>query len=148
MINRMLQGKQPIIYGDGEQKRCFSFIGDVIDCLDEAIMHDGYNGEIFNVGPDEEFVTINVLAETIAKYLDFRLAPIYVPQRPNEVKYAMCSSDKARKYFNYSTKTSFEEGIKEMVSEMRKVGPQEFVYNYEIEIANEHTPRTWVKRLI
>ena len=33
MINRMLQGKAPIIYGDGKQTRCFSYIDDCLSCL-------------------------------------------------------------------------------------------------------------------
>lgn len=64
MINRMLQGKQPVIYGDGEQKRCFSDIEDVIFCIEQLIYRNDLNKEIFNIGPDEEFVTINTLAKT------------------------------------------------------------------------------------
>jgi UDP-glucose 4-epimerase len=62
MINRMLQGKQPIIYGDGSQMRCFSFMQDVTDPLMIACETDVANGKIINIGPDEEFVTINELA--------------------------------------------------------------------------------------
>ena len=61
MINRMLQGKAPIIYGDGKQTRCFSYIDDCLSCL---IMLDQKNWkEEINIGPDEEFVTINKIAE-------------------------------------------------------------------------------------
>ncbi|MDR1645483.1 MAG: NAD-dependent epimerase/dehydratase family protein [Tannerellaceae bacterium] len=55
MINLMLQGRQPIIYGDGEQKRCFSFVQDVIECLAQLAFLPGIAGEIINIGPDEEF---------------------------------------------------------------------------------------------
>lgn len=77
MINRMLQNKQPIIYGDGEHKRCFSFITDVLDCLEKIVELDNINGQVINIGPDEEFVTINELAKTIADIIGFRLEPIY-----------------------------------------------------------------------
>ena len=147
MINRMLQGNQPIIYGDGEQKRTFSFIGDCIYCLEKVIMQNNLNGEIINIGPDEEFVTVNHLAEEIAKNLDFDLNPIYVKDRPNEIKNATCSSDKARKLLGYSTKTTLSEGIKEMVDYIKERGPKEFRYNYNIEINNEHTPETWKNKM-
>ena len=45
MINLMLQGRQPIIYGDGSQKRCFSFIDDCIYCLKEMAFRDNVVGE-------------------------------------------------------------------------------------------------------
>ena len=147
MINRMLQGEQPIIYGDGEQKRTFSFISDVIQCLERVILQDNVNGEIINVGPDEEFVTVNKLAEEIAKNLNFDLKPIYVKDRPNEIKLATCSSEKARKLLGYETKTTFADGIKEMVEDIKSKGPKEFRYNYEIEINNEHTPETWKNKM-
>ena len=147
MINRMLQGKQPIIYGDGEQKRTFSFIGDCIYCLEKVITQNNLNGEIINIGPDEEFVTVNYLAEEIAKNLNFDLHPIYVPDRPNEVKLATCSSEKARKLLGYETKTTLSEGIKEMIEAIKALGPKDFIYNYDIEINNEHTPNTWKNQL-
>ena len=147
MINRMLQNKQPIIYGDGEQKRTFSFISDCIYCLERVVLQDNLNGEVINIGPDEQFVTVNYLAEVIAKNLGFDLKPIYVKDRPNEVKLATCSSDKARKLLDYKTKTTLEEGIIEMIKDIKSKGPKEFRYNYNIEINNENTPDTWKNKM-
>lgn len=148
MINRMLQNKQPIIYGDGEQKRTFSFASDCIACIEEIIKNDKGNGEIINIGPDEEFVTINQLATEIADIMGFDLKPIYVEDRPNEVKLATCSSDKARKLLGYQTKVNLRDGLKQMVEYIKQEGPKEFEYNYEIEINNEKTPTTWSQKLI
>lgn len=75
MINRILQGKRPIIYGDGEQKRCFSFIGDVTYCIEKAILLDGLNGEVINIGPDEEYITVNELAKKISMLLGVEFNP-------------------------------------------------------------------------
>src|SRR5271170_6006113 len=110
MINLMLQGRQPIIYGDGNQKRCFSFVDDDIYCLKEMVVRDNVRGEIINIGPDEDFITINQLAETIADLLKFDLKPIYLPGRPQEVTLATCSADKARKLLGYATKVSLKDG--------------------------------------
>ena len=148
MINRMLAGNQPVIYGDGEQKRCFSYVDDVIYCIEKVIYQDNLCGEVINVGPDEQFVTINYLAEIIAKELDFDLDPIYVKARPNEVKYATCSSEKARKLLGYKTTITLEEGIKRMVDFIKEKGVKEFNYKYNIEIINENTPKTWVEHMI
>ncbi|MDF2943100.1 MAG: wbgU [Herbinix sp.] len=147
MINRFLQNKQPIIYGDGEQKRCFSFIDDVIYCLEKVITQDNVNGEIINIGPDEEFVTINHLVETIADIMHLSRDPIYVPQRPNEIKHAYCSSEKARNLLGYSTKVSLRDGLSAMVDYISQKGCKEFQYNYPIEINNVNTPVTWTQRM-
>ena len=141
MINRMLQGKQPIIYGDGQQMRCFSFMQDVIDPLMIACETDAVDGQITNIGPDEEFVTIKELAERIAKILDFDLDPIYMPGRPQEVKHANCSSDKARKLLGYSTKTTLDEGLQELVQWIKQKGAKEFDYHLPLEFITEKTPR-------
>jgi UDP-glucose 4-epimerase len=116
MINLMLQGRQPIIYGDGTQKRCFSFIQDDIDLLERLAFEPGISGETFNIGPDEEFVSINELAQVIAEILDFKLDPIYVKGRPQEVYLANCSAEKVRERFGFRTKYSLREGIEEMVT--------------------------------
>jgi UDP-glucose 4-epimerase len=147
MINLMLQGKQPIIYGDGEQKRCFSFIHDVIDCLEKLITSDRVAGEVINIGPDEEFITINHLARTIARLLNFDLKPTYLPARPMEVKYATCSADKARRLIGYKTRYTLEQGLSEMIDYIRKRGPRPFRYHLDIEIRNENTPKSWTEKL-
>lgn len=148
MINKMLKGEQPIIYGDGEQKRCFSYIGDCINCIEKVITQDNLNGEIINIGPDEEFVTINELTREIADILNFDLKPIYVKDRPKEVKEATCSSDKARKMLGYKTKTPLRKGLEEMVKYIKEKGPKDFQYNYKLEITNNNTPDTWKKKMI
>lgn len=147
MINLMLMGRQPIIYGDGEQKRCFSFIQDCVYCLREMGFRESVAGEIINIGPDEEFISINQLARTIAELLDFDLDPIYLPDRPQEVKYATCSAAKARRMLGYRTKTSLRDGLGEMIAFIRKKGPRKFRYHLDLEIVNEMTPRTWKERL-
>ena len=148
MTNRMLQGKQPIIYGDGEQKRSFSFVQDCIYCIERTIIQDNLNGEVINIGPDEQFVTVNELAKEIAKNLNFDLKPIYVKDRPNEIKLAKCSSDKARRLLGYQTKTTFESGIKELVLDIKSKGAKPFRYNYYTEINNINTPKTWKEKMI
>ena len=111
MINRMLQKKAAIIYGDGEQKRCFSYIDDCINCLIPMLDQKNLNKQIINIGPDEEFVTINKIAEICSNVTGSNLKPIYKKDRPREVKHASCSADKARKLLNYETKTDLQTGI-------------------------------------
>lgn len=147
MINLMLQGRQPIIYGDGEQKRCFSFVQDDIDCLTKLAFQDNVVGEIVNIGPDEEFVTINHLAKTIAKLLDFDLKPTYMPGRPQEVKLATCSANKARKLLGYETKYTLEQGLSEMIAYIKQRGVKPFTYHLPLEIISDKTPKTWSQKL-
>ena len=148
MINRMLQGKQPIIYGDGEQKRCFSFMDDVVDPIRAVIMTDVANGEVVNIGPDDEFVTINNLATYISEILSFQLDPIYVAARPQEVQFANCSADKARKLLNYAPKVNLTNGLRELANWIAEKGAKPFDYHLPIEIYNATTPKTWTQKLI
>lgn len=147
MINLMLQGRQPIIYGDGEQKRCFSFVNDCIECLDKLAFQKNVVGEIINIGPDEEFVTINELAKMLAEMLDFKLKPVYVPYRPQEVKLATCSADKARKLLGYKTKYTLRQGLQEIIDYIKERGPKPFTYHLDLEIVTKKTPVTWTKKL-
>jgi UDP-glucose 4-epimerase len=148
MINRMLQGKQPIIYGDGTQMRCFSFMQDVINPLMIACESDVANGMIINIGPDEEFVTIVELAEKLAKILDFDLDPIFMPGRPQEVKHANCSANKAREILGYKTSTTLEEGLTELVNWIKEKRTKPFDYHLPIEFITEKTPKTWTEKLM
>ena len=148
MINRMLQGKQPIIYGDGEQNRSFSFVQDCVDPLLEMGSQKDLSGEVFNIGPDDEVTSINQLARTLAELLSFDLHPIYVPARPQEVRSALCSADKARRLLGYETKVSLRDGLQSMVNWIRDHGPKPFEYHLPIEIDSPLVPKTWRDRLL
>ena len=146
MINRLLQKKRPIIYGDGEQKRCFSYIDDCIDSLLALVDNKSINRDIVNIGPDEEFVTINEIAEICSNVTGSNLKPEYHPDRPKEVKHATCSADKARKLLNYSTKTDLYTGIKKTFEYIKIKGPKKFNYHVDLEIINELTPKVWLDK--
>ncbi len=148
MINRILQNKSPIIYGDGEQKRCFSYIDDCIYCLLALIDNKNVAGEVINIGPDEEFVTINKVAEICSNVTGSNLKPEYHPDRPKEVKIATCSADKARKLLNYKTTTDLHTGIKKTYEFIKNKGPKKFDYHVDLEIVNDLTPKVWVEKKI
>ena len=146
MLNRILQNKSPIIYGDGEQKRCFSYIDDCIYCLLKLVDSKSVVGEIINIGPDEEFVTINKVAEICSNITGSNLKPEYHPDRPKEVKHATCSADKARKILSYKTTTDLHTGIKNTFEYIKKKGPKKFNYHVDLEIINELTPKVWTNK--
>lgn len=148
MVNRMLQGKQPIIYGTGEQQRCFSFIQDVIDPLMVACQSPDAVSQVINIGPDEEHITINQLARNLASAMDFDLDPIYMTGRPQEVPIALCSSNKARRLLGYETKVTLEQGLQELASWIKTQGAREFHYHLPLEIITDKTPKTWSERLM
>ena len=148
MINRNLRGKPAIIYGDGLQTRCFSYVADCINCLEKMALDPNIVGETINIGPDEGTITVKQLAELVAKECGFDGEAIHMPDRPREVKHASCSADKARKLLNYETKTVLEKAIQETVDYVRTKGPREFDYSYPLEIISDKTPATWKDRLM
>jgi UDP-glucose 4-epimerase len=78
MVNLMLQNRNPIIYGDGNQKRTFSDIDDCVYCLDKLITDPKIVSEVVNIGPDEEYITINDLYHLLSNKLQFNLAPTVI----------------------------------------------------------------------
>lgn len=146
MINRCLQGKPPIIYGDGNQSRCFSNVADALDCLVKMATYDSVLGEVVNIGPDEGGVSINKLAEIVMRLTGFKGEPVRVPPRPQEVKHAYCSSEKARRLLDYRTTHTLEETVWQMVEWIKRRGPLPFDYYLPLEILSEKTPKTWTEK--
>jgi UDP-glucose 4-epimerase len=145
-LNRMMQGKPPIIYGDGLQTRCFSYVDDCVYCLIRMI-HAG-SKEVINIGPDEEFTTVKELAEICANITGYNGSFEYVPDRPQEVKHAVCSSDKARRILKYKTTTKLHKAIQETYEFIKEQGPKPFNYYLNLEIINDKTPKTWTEKKI
>ena len=147
MINLMLQNRNPIIYGDGNQKRTFSDIDDCIYCLDKLLTDPNIVSQTVNIGPDEEFITINELYKLLSNKIKFNLEPKYLEDRPNEVKEATCSSQKAREILKYRTNVTLDKSLDKIINYIKLKGPKKFQYNYELEINNEKTPLAWKERL-
>jgi UDP-glucose 4-epimerase len=147
MINLMLQKKSPIIYGDGTQKRTFSDIDDCIYCLDKLLTDPQIVSQTINIGPDEEYISINQLYHLLSNKLKFNLEPKYLEDRPNEVKEATCSADKARKVLGYKTSVSLDASLNKIINYIKEKGPKDFQYNYPLEINNEKTPTAWKEKL-
>ena len=152
MINLMLQDRQPIIYGSGRQRRCFSFIDDCLSCLMRMGTDPALVGEVINIGPDEAPVTVEALANIIA-YEVLRkppgwLRPVFMPGRPQEVFHAVCSSNKARELLDYETRTTLRQGLTKMADYIGKRGTRPFKYHLPIEINDSNLlPRTWKDRV-
>ena len=81
------------------------------------------NKQIINIGPDEEFVTINKVAEICSNITGSNLKPIYKPDRPREVKHATCSAEKARKLLKYKTTVDLQTGITKTFEYIKTRGP-------------------------
>jgi UDP-glucose 4-epimerase len=148
MINRNLQGKPAIVYGDGEQTRCFSYIDDCVFCLEKLALDPNIVSETVNIGPDEGTITINELVKLVAKECEFSGDPEYYPSRPCEVKNAMCSSKKARELLNYRTIVDIKTAVTATVNWIKSRGVKSFDYSFPLEIVNDKTPKTWKDRLI
>jgi nucleoside-diphosphate-sugar epimerase len=147
MANLMLQGRPPVIYGDGEQQRCFSYISDTVGCLGQMATSDKVVGEVINIGPDEGTISINELSSLLANITGFNGEPVYMPGRPQEVKHATCSADKARKLLGYETKVFVDEGMRLLVDSIRERGAKPFDYHFGLEFTTAKTPKTWTDRL-
>ena len=149
MINRCLQHKPIIVYGDGEQKRSFS---NVLDCIKaiyrmmESTRTD-LCGQVYNIGPDDNEITIKDLAYKVGHHCEVYPNLQHFPDRPAEVKNAFCSSQKVRDEWNYNATISVDQTLKEMVAWVR---PQikEFEYHLPLEFVTDKTPKTWTDRLI
>lgn len=144
MINRSKQRKPVIVYGDGMQRRCFSPVKDCIPSLMKMIK-GAADSEVVNIGPDKGEISVKELAERINS-LTGNLSPIqHYPDRPNEVKLAYTSSDKARRLLDYQEKQSLDACLMEMVDYI-EAAP--FIYDFPLEINSEIMPRTWAERLM
>lgn len=153
-INCILNNKNFYIYGDGTQKRAFTYIDDFTPYILKCGFMESVNGKTINIGPTEEY-TINQVSEYILKYffpdgkIPQKMKPVYLPQRPQEVKEAYCTNDVAIEFLGYKTTISLQVGIAKMIDWAKKFGPQKFNYLQEgLELETKDVPTTWTQKLI
>jgi UDP-glucose 4-epimerase len=149
MVNRCLQGKPPVVYGDGSQRRCLSYISDVTGPLLKLATED-VAGEVFNVGPDGDGCTMTELAELVMDLCGYSGEPEYHPARPGEVHTAHCSAAKATAWLGYEPLVDLKDGLARYISWVRERGPRPFGYHLPLEITRTplKAPRTWTDRLM
>lgn len=142
-MNSLLKNKPYYIYGDGEQRRCFSYIDDVVEAIYKCGFGD-FHGMIFNIGADSDY-SINELSNSVKKVTGKNIEPIFIGERPQEVKIAIADHSQAKKLLSYKDKTPLEEGIKLTWEYAKKLGPQEALFG-EIELDNPLLPENWRKK--
>lgn len=136
-MNAMLRKKPWYIYGDGKQKRCFSYIDDVVEPLYKCGF-DPVAGKTFNIGSDE----IHTVRE-LSLALKSTYAPVFLDERPQEVKEAIADHTLCKSILGYQ-ETPLEEGIGKTWAWVKSVGPVEVVYS-ALEINSPKVPRNWRK---
>lgn len=142
--NLMLQSRQPIIYGDGTQTRSFSHVKDVASCVVTAALRERpFEGRLYNVGPDDEPMTILELANIVAKETGLTLNPKFVSSRPNECKHAHSLNDRARVELDFNRTISARDAIIETVEYIKKCGPKPFSYHLPLEL---HRDNIWASK--
>ena len=77
-INQALNGEAITVYGDGEQSRCFTWVGDVIDALIKLAHRPEAIGGIFNIGSGNE-ITINSLAALVKEMAKSESEIVHIP---------------------------------------------------------------------
>ena len=109
---RMLTGKQPTIFGDGDQTRDYVFVGDIAEANILAI--DKGDEEIYNIGSAIE-TTVNELFETLKEILNFDREPIYAEKRVGEVYRICITNDKIGRDFGWKPQTTLIDGLQQTI---------------------------------
>lgn len=110
-IGRISQNLPPIIYGDGEQSRDFTFVQDVVRANILAAENDAQG--VYNIGSGNN-ITINRLAEIILNLMQKDLKPIHQKPRPGDPRHTLADISKA-KSFGYEPTWKLEERLKKII---------------------------------
>lgn len=139
-MNNILQGKPLPIFGDGEQSRAFSYIGDVAPIIAQSVEVPAAYDEVFNVGADEPY-SVNQLARVICQAMGTEFRPQYLPAR-NEVKHAYSTHDKVARVFGYRPRYSLEDGIARMAPWVKQAGARQSQSFGKLDI-EKNLPPSW-----
>lgn len=141
-MNQIMQNQPMSVFGDGNQKRAFSYIGDVAPAIARCInVPQAYN-QVFNVGADVPY-TVNHLAEEVAKAFDVKPEIRHLEAR-NEVYEAYSDHKKARDILGVKSETPLSEGIQRMAVWAKKHGARKSKEFKNIEVPI-NLPPSWQK---
>jgi nucleoside-diphosphate-sugar epimerase len=110
-ITALLAGEQPVVYGDGEQSRDFTYVENVVEANLLAMSADGVAGKLFNVASGQR-TTLNQLLEHLGALIGRAPDSRYDPARPGDVRHSQADIDRARRELGYSPRISPVEGLR------------------------------------
>jgi UDP-glucose 4-epimerase len=113
-LRRMLAGKQPVIFGDGEHSRDFTPVENVVAANLLAAETAQGIGEVFNIAGGSPS-TLNQLAAWLNQLLGTSLAPVYEPPRPADIRHSYASIQKAERVLGYRPNVQVQEGLRQTV---------------------------------
>jgi UDP-glucose 4-epimerase len=110
-ITAFLEGSEPVVFGDGEQSRDFTFVENVVDATLRASEAPGVSGRVFNVGTGERF-TLNHTLALLGKISGSQVRARYEPPRTGDIRDSQADISLARKFLGYEPRVGFEEGLR------------------------------------
>lgn len=120
-IKRVLQGKPPIIYGDGKQTRDYLYIKDAVDAYLKILASENLSGETVNVGTGRE-TTITELARSIIKLSgQDDIKAVHTSPRPGEVRRLCADATKIKRACGWKPKYPVEKGLREIIQWYRNL---------------------------
>jgi nucleoside-diphosphate-sugar epimerase len=117
-IARLLEGKPPVVYGDGNQSRDFTYVGNVVAGNLLAASTPNVAGEVLNVATGGS-LTVNDLSATIQDSLGVDIEPVYEPARVGEIEHSAADISRATRLLGYEPLQSVEEGIATTIDSLR-----------------------------
>jgi UDP-glucose 4-epimerase len=114
-ITRMLNGKQPTIFGSGKQSRDFTYVADIANANILAASAPDAAGEIINIACGTSFDLLK-LVSTINEVLGTRLEPQFLPPAPGDIKDSVADVTKARNLLDFKPRFTFAEGLAKTIA--------------------------------
>ena len=114
-VSRCLNDEPPVIYGDGQQTRDFTFVADVVDANRTLLTSDAADGEVMNVGSSDN-ISIQELAETVRDQLAPDLDIEYEPAREADAEHTHAAVEKANELIGYEPSRTITEGVSEFIA--------------------------------
>jgi len=107
----ILQGQPPVVYGDGQQSRDFTYIDNIVDLTLRACEASGASGKVFNGGTGVRF-TLNEVLKLLEKVTGKEIAARYDPPRTGDIRDSQADISLARRALGYKPLVPFEEGLR------------------------------------
>ncbi len=111
-MNRLMRGEELTVFGDGEQRRAFTYVGDVMPAIARSATLTAAHGQVFNVGSDDP-TTVNDLASAVMTTMGRRGEIKHVEAR-NEVHQAWSDHSRFAEVFGDVGRTSLHDGLARM----------------------------------